>query len=379
MKKPVYLDYNATTPIDKEVAKEMIPYIETFYGNPSSSYQMGRKNKEAVENAREQVAGLINCKPDEIVFTSGGTESNNIAIKGIAFANKGKGKHIITTSVEHPAVMEVCKYLAGYGFEVTYLPVDKYGAVDTEGLANAIRKDTILISIMHANNEVGTIQPIGQISSIANPKGIFVHTDAAQSVGKIETNITKLGVALLTIAGHKLYAPKGIGALYIRHGIKIENLMHGAGQERGIRPGTENIIGIVGLGKACEIAQRDLGKHQRHLLNMRERLLEGLLFELNNRVTINSNLNNSLPNTLSVAFDKVEAHTLASLISNDILISTGSACHSGLTEVSPVLKAMNINITTAASTVRISIGKNTTKEEIDFAVKIITNAVNQLS
>ncbi len=378
MKKPVYLDYNATTPIDKEVVKEMIPYIETSYGNPSSSYQMGKQNKEAIEQARKQVAGLINCKPGEIIFTSGGTESNNIAIKGIAFANKGKGKHIITSSIEHPAVTEVCKYLTKYGFEITYLPVDKYGAVGINGLEKAIRKDTILISIMHANNEVGTVQPIEQISSIAKSKGVFVHTDAAQSVGKIETNITKLGVDLLTIAGHKLYAPKGIGALYIRHGVKIENIIHGASQERGISPGTENVTGIVGLGKACEIAQRDLGKNQRHLLNMRERLLKGLLVELNNIVTVNSDLNNSLPNTLSVAFDKVEAHTLASLISNDILISTGSACHSGLTKISSVLKAMNMNIMTAASTVRISIGKNTTKEEIDFAVSIITNAVNRL-
>ncbi|NOY95494.1 MAG: cysteine desulfurase [Chlorobi bacterium] len=378
MKKPVYLDYNATTPIDEEVAKEMIPYIETFYGNPSSSYQMGKQNKEAIEQARKQVAGLINCKPGEIVFTSGGTESNNIAIKGIAFANKGKGKHIITSSIEHPAVTEVCKYLTKYGFEITYLPVDKYGAVGIDDLEKAIREDTILISIMHANNEVGTIQPIEQISSIAKSKGVFVHTDAAQSVGKIETNITKLGVDLLTIAGHKLYAPKGIGALYIRHGVKVENIIHGASQERGISPGTENVTGIVGLGKACEIAQRNLGKNQRHLLNMRERLLKGLLVELNNIVTVNSDLNNSLPNTLSVAFDKVEAHTLASLISNDILISTGSACHSGLTRISSVLKAMNMNIMTAASTVRISIGKNTTKEEIDFAVSIITNAVNRL-
>src|SRR3972149_9004728 len=241
MEKAVYLDYNATTPIDPEVANEMLPYIQTFFGNPSSSYSIGRSNKEAINRARKQVADLINADPEEIVFTSGGTESNNHAIRGIALANKEKGKHIITSSIEHPAVTEVCKYLSSLGWDITYLPVDRNGKADPKDVENAIRKDTGLITIMHANNEVGTIQPIKEIAGIAKKNNIVFHTDASQSVGKINTDVKKLGVDLLTIAGHKLYAPKGIGALYIKQGTRIENLMYGAGQEKGIRPGTENV------------------------------------------------------------------------------------------------------------------------------------------
>jgi len=378
MDKEIYLDYNATTPVDKEVANEMIPYIKTLYGNPSSSYQIGRKNKEAVEKARQQVASLINCKPEEIIFTSGGTESNNHAIKGIVSSSNNNGKHIITSSIEHPAITEVCKYLNSLGYEITYLPVDKFGTVNPIDVENAIRPDTVLITIMHANNEVGTIQPIKEIAAIAQQNNIVFHTDASQSVGKIDTNVTTLGIDLLTIAGHKLYAPKGIGALYIKDGIKINNLMHGAGQEKGIRPGTENVIEIIGLGKACEIAQRDLDKNQKHMSDMLTRLLNGLLSELKDSIEIITKLDNSLPNTLSIAFDKVEAHTLTSIISKDVLISTGSACHSDLIEISPVLKAMNIDFRTAASTVRISTGKNTTEKEIDYAVNILSNAVKKL-
>jgi cysteine desulfurase len=379
MEKPVYLDYNATTPIDPEVANAMIPFIQTYFGNPSSSYSIGRDSKEAINRARKQVASLINAKPEEIIFTSGGTESNNHAIRGIAFANKEKGKHIITSAIEHPAVAEVCRYLSLLGYEITWLPVDKSGMVNSKDVEKAVRFDTILITIMHANNEVGTIQPVQEIASIAKKKNIVFHTDAAQSVGKIDTDVRTLRVDLLTIAGHKLYAPKGIGALYIKQGTKIENLMYGAGQERGIRPGTENVIQIVGLGKACEIAKRDFDKNRQNMLSMRERLLNGLRNNLIDRVIVNGNLENSLPNTLSIAFDKVDAHTLASLISNDILISTGSACHSGNTEISSVLKAMNVNIITAAGTLRISIGKNTTAKEIDFAIEVLTNAVSKFS
>ena len=379
MKRPVYLDYNATTPVDPEVAKEMIPYIESFYGNPSSSYSIGRSNKEAVEKARAQVAGLINCQPDEIYFTSCATESNNLAIKGIAWANSDKGRHIITSEIEHPAVTEVCKYLSSQGFEITYLPVDQNGRVDPKEVENAIRKDTILITIMHANNEVGTIQPIREIGSIARQKNIAFHTDASQSVGKIETDVDKLDVDLLTIAGHKLYAPKGIGALYIRKGTQIENLMHGAGQEKGIRPGTENVIHTVGLGKACEVALRDFKQNQQNMQFSRDKLLGGLVSQLGNQVHINVNLENCLPNTLSVAFVNISAHTLASFISNDVLISTGSACHSGETTISSVLQAMNLDFRTAAATVRISTGKKTTEEEIDFAIEVIVNAIKKLT
>lgn len=379
MEKPIYLDYNATTPVDPEVANEMLPYIQNLFGNPSSSYAIGKISKEAIIKARKQVASLINAKPEEIVFTSCATESNNLAIHGFVLANKDKGKHIITSAVEHPAVTEVCKYLTTLGYEITYLPVDAFGMVNPADVEKAIRPDTALITIMHANNEVGTIQPISEIATIAKKNNITFHTDASQSVGKIEADVTKLGVDLLTIAGHKLYAPKGIGALYIKQGIKIENLLHGASQEKGIRPGTENVIHIVGLGKACEIAQRDFNKNTQNMLSMRDSLLNGLKKNLGEQVKVNVNLQNCLPNTLSVAFNKVEAHTLASVISKDIYISTGSACHADSIEISSVLKAMNINIKTAAGTVRISTGKYTITEEIETAVRIISDAVKKLS
>ena len=373
------MDYNATTPVDPEVAEEMIPFIKSYFGNPSSSYSIGRSNKEAVENARGQVARLINCQPEEIYFTSCATESNNLAIKGIAWANKNIGRHIITSSIEHPAVYQICKYLSTQGFDITYLPVDKYGRVDPTDVENAIRKDTVLITIMHANNEVGTMQPVEEIGAIAKENRIIFHTDAAQSVGKIEVDVEKLGVDLLTIAGHKLYAPKGIGALYIRKGVQIENLMHGANQEKGIRPGTENVIHIVGLGKACEIALRDFNQNQRNMRFSRDRLLNGLVFQLGSKVHVNGSLENCLPNTLSVAFENVSAHALASVISSEVLISTGSACHSGETTISLVLQSMNLDFRTAAATVRISTGKKTTEEEVDFAVEVITNVVKKLS
>ncbi len=379
MKRPVYLDNNATTPVDPEVAEEMIPYIESFYGNPSSSYSIGRSNKEAVEKARIQVAELINCQPEEIYFTSCATESNNHAIKGIAWANSHKGRHIITSEIEHPAVTEVCKYLRSQGFEITWLPVDQYGRVNPKDIENAVRKDTILITIMHANNEVGTIQPLEEIGAIARKNKITFHTDASQSVGKIETDVDKLGVDLLTIAGHKLYAPKGIGALYIRKGTKIENLMHGANQEKGIRPGTENVIHIVGLGKACEVALRDFKQIRQNMQVLRNRLLNGLVSQLGNQVHVNVDLENCLPNTLSVAFENISAYALASFISNDVLISTGSACHSGETTISSVLQAMKLDFRAAAATVRISTGKKTTEEEIDIAVEVLVNAIKKLT
>ena len=379
MEKPVYLDYNATTPTDTEVAAEMLPYLQAHFGNPSSSYLIGKQNKEAVERARAQVAELINCQPEEIFFTSCATESNNLAIKGIACANSDKGRHVITSSIEHPAVTEVCKYLSLQGFDITYLPVNQYGRIDPEDVENAIRKDTILISIMHANNEIGTIQPILEIGEIARKNKIAFHTDASQSVGKIETNVDKLKVDLLTIAGHKLYAPKGIGALYIRKGTRIENLIHGAGQEKGIRPGTENVIHTIGLGKACEVALRDFKQNRHNMQASRDRLLDGLVSKIGSRVYVNGDLANCLPNTLSVAFEKVSAHALASFISSEVLISTGSACHSGETTISSVLQAMGLDFRMAAATVRISTGKHTNTEEIDFAVETIVDAVKKLT
>jgi cysteine desulfurase len=379
MEKPIYLDYNATTPIAPEVITEMLPYFDTNFGNPSSAYAIGRTNKEAIIKARKQLASLINAKPEEIVFTSCATESNNLAIHGFILANKDKGKHIITSAVEHPAVTEVCKYLTTLGYEITYLPVDTFGRVNPADVEKAIRPDTALITIMHANNEVGTIQPISEIATIAKKNQIAFHTDAAQSLGKIEVDVQKLNVDLLTIAGHKLYAPKGIGALYIRQGVSIENLVHGASQEKGIRPGTENVPYIVGLGKACELAQQNLSAISNHLSTLRDKLLRGLQEKLGMTVKINADLTNCLPNTLSVAFENVSAHALASFISNDVLISTGSACHSGETTISSVLQAMNLDFRTAAATVRISTGKHTTNEEIDFAIEVLVNAVKKLS
>jgi len=378
MGKPVYLDYNATTPIDPEVIEEMLPYLQTGFGNPSSSYSIGSENLEAVNRARKQVAALINARPEEITFTSGGTESNNHAILGTAIAHQGKGKHLITSEIEHPAVTNVCRHLAAQGWEISWLPVDKAGSVNPKDLESAIRPDTVLVSIMHANNEVGTIQPIKEISEVCRHYNVLLHTDAAQSIGKLETDVEALGVDLLTIAGHKLYAPKGIGALYVKDGVDIENLMFGAGQEEGVRPGTENVAYIAALGKACEISASNFDKNYKHMYNMRGRLLEGLLLNLKN-IRVNTDLTNSLPNTLSIAFDKVDAHKLTSLISNDVYISTGSACHSGITEISPVLKAMNVELMTASGTVRISTGRHTTEEEIEFAIETISRAVQKLS
>lgn len=375
---PIYLDYNATTPIAPEVIEEMGPYIEKYYGNPSSSYTFGKYNKDAIEKARKKVAGLINCDPDEIIFTSGGTESNNHAIKGVAHSFKNKGKHIITSTVEHPAVTEVCKYLYTLGFEITYVKVDNYGMINPTDIEKAIRPDTILVSIMHANNEVGTIQPIQQIATIAKKHKIIFHSDAAQSAGKIKTDIKEFGVDLLSIAGHKLYAPKGIGALYIKKGLEISNLIHGANQEKNLRPGTENVMEIVGLGKACEIARQGLSKNFNHMLEMRNLLYNGLKNRVGEIIKINGSLEQRLPNTLSIAIDNVEAHSLASTIEKKILVSTGSACHSGSTEISQVLKAMNTDLDTAKGTIRISTGRGTTEEEIDYAIKVISDAVKTM-
>ncbi len=378
MREPIYLDYNATTPIAPEVAEEMLPYIQAHFGNPSSSYAIGRFNKEAIEKARMQVANLIAASSEEIIFTSGGTESNNHAIRGAVFANQHKGKHVITSRVEHPAVTEVCKFLEKQGYEITPLPVDSFGKVNPEDVEKSIRPDTVLISIMHANNEVGTIQSIAEIGAIAKENNTVFHTDAAQSVGKIETDVNETGVDLLSIAGHKLYAPKGIGALYIRNGVKLENLIFGAGQERGLRPGTENIPYIVALGKACELAKENLEPNSQHMFQMRQRLLNGLKEKCRTAIKLNADLENCLPNTLSIAFENVDAHTLASQVNKKVLFSTGSACHADSVEISPVLKAMQINPRIAAGTVRLSTGKYTTIEEVDYAVVAISEIVNKL-
>ncbi len=371
---PIYLDYNATTPIDPHVRDAMLPYLGEHFGNPSSSYSLGRQAKDAVDKARRQVALLLNCVPDEVIFTSGGTESNNYAIKGTAFAHREKGNHIITAQIEHPAVIQVCQYLEEHDFEITYLPVDEYGLVAISDVERAVKDDTILITIMHANNEVGTIQPIEQISLIAKERGIVFHSDAAQSVGKIETDAKSFGVDLLSLAGHKLYATKGIGALFVKNNLQLTKSMHGAGQESGKRAGTENVPAIVGLGKACEIAKRDLESNIRHMKGMRDRLYNGLKQKLEN-IRLNGHPNLRLSNTLSISFHGVDAHAILTDIENDVVASAGAACHSGNVEISHVLKAMNVPVEVARGSIRFSVGKNTSEEEIDAAIEVVANAV----
>ncbi|MEQ8188139.1 MAG: cysteine desulfurase family protein [Candidatus Eremiobacterota bacterium] len=372
MKKLIYLDYNATTPHDTEVISAMKPYLEEYFGNPSSSHLYGLKTGEAVEQARCQVASLLNCRPSEIIFTSGGTESNNYAIKGIAFAHRHKGKHIITTVIEHPAVLEVCRFLEKQGFYVTYLPVDEYGLVNISELENAITDKTILVSVMHANNEVGTVQPIEEISAITKKKGIVFHTDAAQSAGKISIDVKELGVELLSIAGHKLYAPKGIGVLYIKDGIKPERFMHGAGHEGGRRAGTENVLEIVGLGKACEIAGRDLKKNSEYMKQMRDRLHRGLEQRIKD-IKLNGHREKRLPNTLSLSFKGINSSDLIHNLNDKLAVSAGAACHTG--KISYVLEAMNIPYEWSQGTVRFSTGKMTEEIEIDRAVDIISSII----
>jgi len=372
--KPIYLDYNATTPLAPEVAEAMKPFLEEYFGNPSSAHWYGVQTKKAVESARRQVAELINANPDEIIFTSGGSESNNFAIKGIAFAKKSQGNHIITSSVEHPAVVEVCEYLKTQGFEITYLPVDEYGMVDPGDVEKAITPQTILITIMHANNEVGTIQPIREIAEIAHKHDIVMHTDAAQSTGKIPVHVDEIGVDLLSIAGHKLYGPKGIGALYIRRGVKLQKIIHGADHEQNLRAGTENILCDVGLGKACEIAGQNLEKNMQHMKEIRD-LLHKKLKDSGLDFILNGHPEKRLPNTLSLSFRNVEANTVLSELS-EVAASAGAACHSDQIDVSAVLEAMNVPVEYAMGTIRFSTGRFTTKEDInqaaDYIIKIIS-------
>ncbi len=377
MTKPIYLDYNATTPHDREVIEAMRPYLETEFGNPSSSHWYGIKPRNAVTKARRQVADLINCRPHEIVFTGGGTESNNQALRGVADAYRDKGNHIITCQIEHPAILEVCGYLEKNGMEVTYLPVDEQGLVSVSAVAAAIRAHTVLITIMHANNEVGTIQPISEIARIAAERGILLHTDAAQSIGKIATEVDKLGVDLLSIAGHKVYGPKGVGALFIRDGIKLTRFMHGAGQEFGLRSGTENVLQIVGLGKACEIAKRDMASNMTHMQHMRDRLYEGLKSSCGN-IRMNGHPLKRLPNTLSISFEGLEANRLLQEIGPEVAASAGAACHSDTIEVSPVLTAMGVPLNWAKGSLRLSTGRGTTEADIDRVVEVICEAVKTL-
>jgi cysteine desulfurase len=373
---PVYLDFNATTPVDPLVVDELLPYLLEGFGNPSSNHPYGRQARNAVEQARGRVAMLLGCRPSEVIFTSGGTEANNQALIGTALANRERGRRIITSTIEHPAVLNPLRWLEGQGFAVTYLPVDNTGRVDPDTIREAITGETILISIMHANNEVGTIQSLAEIGAIAHEQRIIFHTDAAQSVGKIPTRVDDLKVDLLTVAGHKLYAPKGVGALYVRSGVKIASYLHGAGHESGRRAGTENVPYIVALGKATELAARRLTEGSRQVLELRDRF-HARLRELIEGVALNGHPSECLPNTLNISFTGVNGADLLARIP-EIAASTGSACHDGSGELSGVLKAMGTPREQGFGAVRFSLGRLTTAEELDRAAELIATQVREL-
>jgi len=372
----VYLDYNASTPIAAEVTDAMRPFLTEHYGNPSSHHWAGAPAKAALERARAQVASLLASKPEEIIFTSGGTEANNFAIKGVFFARRDRGNHIVTTQIEHPATLEPCRFLERMGAKVTYVPVDGTGMVDPDAVRRAITNRTILVSVMHANNEVGTVQPIADIARITRERNVLMHTDAAQSVGKIPTRVGDLGVDLLSVAGHKAYAPKGVGALYVREGVKLEPLMHGAGHEAGRRAGTENVLLNVGLGAACDLALKELDSRFAHLTAMRDRLQGGLERLFGRALRLNGHPSARLPNTLNVSFIGHTGSLLLDALGN-LAASTGSACHSGRHDLSPVLKAMGVPENVGLGAVRFSVGRATTQEEIDIVLELMRTQVLQ--
>lgn len=372
----IYLDYNASTPLDPQVREAMLPWLGEHYGNPSSAHAAGRPLRRAVDDARGQVAALLNAESSEIVFTSGGTEANNHVIKGVAHALRDRGRHLIISAVEHPAVSNPCHYLEELGYEITVVPVDHNGLVDPQAVAGEVRGTTVLISIMHANNEVGTIQNIREIAEIAREGGVWMHTDAAQTCGKIPTDVGALGVDFLTVAGHKLYAPAGIGALYIRRGIQIEPLHHGAGHEGGRRAGTEPVANIVALGRACDLAMDRLD-HAGRMRALCDRLFDLLRAALGRDVVLLGHPDQRLPNTLAVGFrDCFGADVLARC--PELCASTGAACHAGAKKHSDVLSAMNVPEDVSCGMVRLSVGSPTTEAEIDAASEMLVAAVRQL-
>ncbi len=373
---PIYLDYNATTPLDPAVVQAMQPYLDTHFGNPSSSHVYGARTKKAVETARRQVAEMLGARPDEIVFTSGGSESNNLAIRGVAHALRGRGNHIVTSAVEHPAVTEVCRHLESQGFRISFVPVDGTGLMDPADVEKALTPATILVTVMHANNEVGTIQPIREIADIARRNGVLMHTDAAQSIGKIRVKVDELGVDLLSVAGHKLYAPKGVGALYIRTGVKPEKLIFGADHERGWRAGTENVLEVVGIGEACELVDEHLDQRAEHMKKLRDRLHEGIAARIPD-VRLNGHSKLRLPNTLSLCFRGIEANAILSELT-EVAASAGAACHADEVVMSDTLKAMNVPVDYAMGTIRFSTGVLLTEAEVDRAVEAVTDVVARL-
>lgn len=366
-----YFDNSATTRIKEEVLQEMFPYLSVQYGNPSSIYSIGRNAKRAIEEARKRVASLINCKPEEIYFTSCGSESDNTALKGIAYANQKKGKHIITSKIEHPAILHSCQNLENHGFEVTYLDVDKNGFVNLETLKNAIRPDTILISIMSANNEIGTIEPIEEIAKIAHKNNIIFHTDAVQAVGNIPIDVQKMEIDMLSLSGHKIYAPKGVGALYIKKGIEFERFIDGGHQEKNKRAGTENVAQIVALGKAAQIAEKNLTQYQNKLKELRDFCLKEMKENIPN-FRINGTMEKRLPGNLNVSFEGVDSSELLFKLDEfGICASGGSACSSGDNNPSHVLTAIGVPSELAKGAIRLTFGDFNTKEDVEYLVKIL--------
>ncbi len=368
----IYLDYNASTPIDPRIAAAMRPFLESGYGNPSSLHWAGVPARAAVERARARVAAFLGCAPDEVVFTSGGSEANNLALKGVFFAHRDRGDHLVTTAVEHPAIQEPCRFLERLGARVTYLPVDRAGRIDLDDLRKAITPKTVLVSLMHANNEVGTVQPIEEASRITRERGVLLHTDAAQSAGKIPTDVGRLGVDLLSLAGHKMYAPKGVGALYVRRGLWLEPLVHGAGHESGRRAGTESALLVAALGQAAELAA-DLAP-MAEVQRLRDLLWSLLQDHFGADVALNGHPEHRLPNTLNVSFvGRVGADVLGAL--DGVAASTGSACHAGSVELSPVLRAMGIAPEVGMGAIRLSLGRMTTEAEVRAVAERFAAAV----
>ncbi|MDP2967445.1 MAG: cysteine desulfurase NifS [bacterium] len=378
MKKPIYLDYAATTPTDPRVLRAMLPYFTKKFGNTMSLHSFGQEAKQALEESRGKVANLIGAKPEEIIFTGSATESNNLALKGIALANKEKGNHIIISSIEHPCIMESAKWLEGQGFEITRLPVDRYGFLNPEYVRKAIRKKTILVSIIHASNEIGTIQPIEKIGKICREKGVYFHTDAVQSFGKIPINVNKMNVDLLTASSHKMYGPKGAGMLFIRKGVKIEPILHGGGQESGLRSSTVNVPTIVGFAKACEIAEKEMKKEGERLSKLRDKLIKGVLQKIKGS-HLNGHPKNRLPNNTNFWFEFVEGESM--VIQLDLLgvaASTGSACSSVKLEPSHVLLATGLKHEQAHGSLRLTLGKWTKESDINYVLNALPVIIKNL-
>lgn len=378
MNKPVYMDYAATTYVKKQVLEEMLPYFTEHYGNPSSIYSLSRETKKAIDLARDRVSKSINAESNEIYFTGGGSEADNWALKGVTFANRNKGNHIITTKIEHHAVLHACQYLEKHGFEVTYLEVDEYGFISLEDLKNAITHKTILVSIMFANNEIGTIQPIKEIGEICRERKVLFHTDAVQAVGNAPIDVKEMNIDLMSMAAHKIYGPKGTGVLYIRRGVKIDNLIHGGAQERARRAGTENVPGIVGFGKAIELAVSNMEEHNKKLSKLRDKLIKGLLKIPYTR--LNGPLGeNRLPGNVNVCFRFIEGEAILLLLdSMGICASSGSACTSGSLDPSHVLLAIGLPHEIAHGSLRLSLGDSNTEEEADYVIETVEKVVNRL-